>query len=111
VADSVPLTDGSVFVLLSRERRVLHLAVWTHGQSAGPLCNTHADWPHYGHLSDFPALPICHRCTRELRRSLLFARDRIKAMTEEIQQLYTERDPQPSPGRVIQRGSHLHTVK
>lgn len=51
-----------------RTRRVLHFAVWSHvGQHPGPLCRRRiGDWT-FGISMEFPGVPLCKFCIREMQ--------------------------------------------
>lgn len=65
---ALDVPNWTVMVLLSRQKRVRHLAVWG-AQVQGPpgtLCRNHGDFPWYGAAHEFPGVPYCTRCVDEV---------------------------------------------
>lgn len=67
-AASVPdIPNWTVMVLLSRQKRVRHIAVWGQKQWdwPGTLCRNRGTFPVYGRMDEFPGVPVCTRCQDE----------------------------------------------
>lgn len=66
--DPAYLPNWTALVLLSRQRRVRHIAVWSNvNEPPGPICRNRGDFPNFGALHQFPGIPICVRCADEVR--------------------------------------------
>lgn len=67
VTAAADVPNWTVMVLLSRQKRVRHIAVWGEGVRGRPgtLCRNRGDFPNYGYLHEFPGVPICTRCADE----------------------------------------------
>ena len=56
---------GQVYVLLTKQRRVRHLAVWGVKGGASPLCRNRGEFPVFGDFNNYDGIPCCQRCAQE----------------------------------------------
>lgn len=64
---AVEVPDWTAMVLVSKHKRVRHLAVWAMPQQTpGPICRNRGDFPHYGYATEWADVPICTRCVAEV---------------------------------------------